>query len=757
MMTFVDEIERLSGLVEALKHCQSDFERIEALDRDERVQQWAGDPSWLRSFAATASQECELIIKSLVAIGQEKNLLPSAEQIRITLAELFPVEAFYKEMGGIVGYHWTLFSLLARGGCKTAVPQKIDDFDAGFQGQQAGPCRADGGLLEQAGEKARRELASKGRFAGTHEFCNSLRDEKSSSPSEYYQRPAGIDITSENEPIILEGIVSLPFLAEIYPVGGAADRLKLFDPVSGEPLPAAKLEFCGHSLLEGLVRDIQAREYLYYKLFNIQTATPIAMMTSSEKENHRHILSLCEEKKWFGRPKEAFRFFCQPLVPTMDKEGKWCLSAGMKLLMKPGGHGVLWKAAEQNGIYDWLRRLGRKKILVRQINNPISGTDYGLLAFCGIGFQQGKIFGFASCPRQVQSAEGVNLIICRAQEGCRLTSIEYCDFSKFSIEDTPVHPGSLYSQYPSNTNILFADIDAVEGAARRCPIPGMLVNLKNLSYIDEDGELKSLEAARLESTMQNIADCFEETCEGELKTYLTHNHRKKTISATKKLYQPGSSLLETPEGCFYDLLLNAHELLTQYCRISVPEVPDTDAYIEQGPSFLFQYHPALGPLYSIIGQKLRGGKFLKRSELKLEIAEVDISHLHLSGSLHVIADQVVGEMNGEGILKYSENVGKCRLTNVSVENQGLDPQGPNVYWKGEIKRFELCEIILHGNAEFHAENVCLRGDLKIEVESGMRLTAYGENGSLKFKKEPITEPKKGWTYSLSGKGSILLK
>ncbi len=690
-------IDRLGELVEMLKQCRSDVERIEILDRDERVMQWANNPSWLRTWAATSSQACELIIKSLVAIGQEKNLFPSSDEIRMTLEELFPVEAFYREIGGIVGYHWTLLSLLAK-------------------------------------------------------------DENSSSPSEYYHRPTGIDISSENEAVhisILEGIVSLPFLAEIYPVGGAADRLKLFDSVSGEPLPAAKLEFCGHSLLEGLVRDIQAREYLYYKLFNIQLATPIAMMTSSEKENHRHILSLCEDKKWFGRLKETFRFFCQPLVPTMDKEGKWCLSTGMKLLMKPGGHGVLWKAAEQNGIFEWLRRLGRKKILVRQINNPISGTDYGLLAFCGIGFQEGKIFGFASCPRQVQSAEGVNLIIER-ESGCRLTSIEYCDFSKFSIEDAPMHPGSLYSQFPSNTNILFADIDAVENAARRCPIPGMLVNLKTLSYIDEDGELKSQEAARLESTMQNIADCFEQSELSELKTYLTYNHRKKTISATKKLYQPGSSLLETPEGCFYDLLLNAHELLTHCCRISVPTMPDADTYIEQGPSFLFQYHPALGPLYSIIGQKVRGGKFSERSELKLEIAEIDIIQLHLSGSLHITADQIVGEMNGEGILNYSENVGKCRLTNVSVKNRGLDPQGPNVYWKGEIKRFELCEIILHGNAEFQAENVCLQGDLKIEVESGIRLTAFEENGCLKFRKELIAEPK-GWTYCLSDSGSILLE
>jgi len=198
----------------------------------------------------------------------------------------------------------------------------------------------------------------------------------------------------------------------------------------------------------------------------------------------------------------------------MDKEGKWCLNVERKLLMKPGGHGVLWKSAEQNGIFDWLRTLGRKKILIRQINNPIAGTDYGLLAFCGVGFREDKIFGFASCPRQVQSAEGVNLFIERRSENerfCRLTNIEYCDFSRFSIEDVPIDSESPYSQYPSNTNILFADIDAVEEASRRCPIPGILVNLKTLDYIDEKGNPSSREIARLESTMQNIADCFEQS------------------------------------------------------------------------------------------------------------------------------------------------------------------------------------------------------------------------------------------------------
>jgi hypothetical protein len=711
--SFADkENERLSHLIDGLKSCCSDREKIELLDRDPRVKHWLQNPSWLRTFSQSLSQECELIIKSLVAIGQEDHLLQFAEgthslseKLRMLLEELFPIETFYKEIGGIVGYHWALFSFLSQ--------EKHAAQDRGF-----------------------------------------------------YHRPPGIDISSENQSVrddIFEGIVSLPLLSEIYPVGGAADRLKLVEVETGLPLPAAKLIFCGYSLLEGLIRDLQAREYLYFKLFGKQIITPVAMMTSSEKDNHRHILSLCEEKKWFGRPKDLFRFFCQPVVPTMDKQGKWCLSGSMKLLMKPGGHGVLWKAAKQEGIFDWLEYLERKKILVRQINNPIAGTDYGLLAFCGIGFREDKVFGFASCPRQVQSAEGVNILIEKKlslHTTFCLTNIEYCDFPKFSIEDVPMEPGSLFSQFPSNTNILFADISSIKETVKRCPIPGMLVNLKMLSYIDEEGRVQSQEVARLESTMQNMADCFAESFETPashhevaLRTYLTYNHRRKTISTTKKLFLR-DSLLETPEGCLYDLLQNAYDLLTNYCHVSLPSLPDMESYIQNGPSFLFLYHPALGPLYSIIGQKIRGGKWEPRSELKLEIAEVDIRQLNLSGSLHIVADQMIGEPDRNGTLQYSEKVGCCRLINVVVENRGINPQVAHVYWKGEIRRDELCEIIIHGDGEFYAQNVFLRGNMKIEVSSGMRLVAFEESGELKFRQEPSN--KNRWSYHLCDNNAIQL-
>lgn len=57
--------------------------------------------------------------------------------------------------------------------------------------------------------------------------------------------------------VLLTHFQGLPDLGEIYPLGGSADRLGLVDPETGECLPAAMLPYCGRTLLEGLIRDLQ--------------------------------------------------------------------------------------------------------------------------------------------------------------------------------------------------------------------------------------------------------------------------------------------------------------------------------------------------------------------------------------------------------------------------------------------------------------------------------------------------------------------
>ena len=306
------------------------------------------------------------------------------------------------------------------------------------------------------------------------------------------------------------GIEHLGNLGEIYPVGGAGDRLHLVDEKTGEPLPAAELSFLGRTLLEALIRDLQAREYVHYKLCGKQLLTPIAMMTSHEKNNHFHILTICQQHGWFGRPEESFKFFTQPLVPVITIEGHWTMSGPLQLMLKPGGHGVIWKLAKDNGIFEWMWDHHRTKALVRQINNPVAGTDQGLLAFIGKGVLEKKEFGFASCHRVLNTAEGMNVLIQReTKEGVeyRISNIEYTDFAQKNIQDIPVETGGKYSIYPANTNILFIDLEAIKRVTDICPMPGMLINMKNkVVFIDANGKKKEVEAGRLESTMQNIAD-----------------------------------------------------------------------------------------------------------------------------------------------------------------------------------------------------------------------------------------------------------
>jgi hypothetical protein len=47
-------------------------------------------------------------------------------------------------------------------------------------------------------------------------------------------------------------------------------------------------------------------------------------------------------------------------------------------------------------------------------------------------------------------------------------------------------------------------------------------------------------------------------------------------------------------------------------------VGSVEEYLARGPGFLFLFHPALGPLWDVIAQKLRGGALAPGAELVLE-------------------------------------------------------------------------------------------------------------------------------------------
>lgn len=710
------QITHIKWLLQSLLPLQSYQEKVKILDQLEILQFFLEQSNPIIPFIKRLTPESEYVIKSVIALRQgpvvfhfdqtlgEEKIFHCLLQL---LEQLLEIEDFYRSLGGIIGYHLKMLEL----------------------------------------------MASRQKPFSDH------------NKNSHFIHPEGLEI-SKQEPEVLEavrwGIENTDRIAAIYPLGGAGDRLNLQDEETKTPLPAALLPFLGRTLLEGLIRELQAREYLFFKLYGKQITTPLAIMTSVEKNNHVHIHNICKIMKWFGREAESFYFFLQPLVPVLTIEGNWSLIAPFTLSLKPSGHGVMWKLAEDQGVFTWLESKGIEHCLVRQINNPLGSTDHALLALIGFGIKHKKDFGFLSCERVLNSEEGTNVLIETKKgndyEYC-LTNIEYTDFIKRGIGEHPHSEGSPFSTFPTNTNILFARLSAIRESLKICPIPGQLVNMKHkVSYIDSKGKQHWIVGGRLESTMQNIADALIDTFQRKLRkeeyrsalrTFLLYNKRNKTISVTKKLYRKGESPLGTPELAYYHLLSNHYELLGE-CGFKLPTWRNFEQTLKLGPSCLILFHPALGPLYSVIRQKIRGGELALDSELQLEIAELDIENLKLEGSLLIESGSPLGN-HRNGILAYGNGC-RCSLKNVTIKNRGIDRAHPQEYWKNEIKRNESVKIILHEGAEFHAEDLQLNGSQIFEVPRRHRLVlSFGKRELF-----PIDHPTWDWNYAFHDQNRILL-
>ncbi|MCC5831678.1 MAG: UTP--glucose-1-phosphate uridylyltransferase [Chlamydiales bacterium] len=667
-MDFEEEIAILTPLVLSLKRTRDLGEKQEILLSHPRLNR-ASEESLKPFFLHSYDLSSKIALFSLVAIGQEKRLFfypegsPPREKLRALIALLTSIERFYESIGGIAGYHLKVLQLLAK--------------------------------------------------------------KEEEVPAARYTRAPGIDLacaSSDVEASVAAGIEAIPEMGEIYPIGGLGSRLNLISK-SGEPLPAACLPFLGTTLLHGLIRDLQAREFLYYRLFGKQVTMPVAMMTSLEKKNALLVRAICEKNNWFSRPKESFFLFSQLSVPVVSARGEWVMRAPLEPLLEPGGHGALWRTAEEEGVFNWFLKQGKHRVLIRQINNPIGGVDHGLLALAGVGKKEQKTFGFASCERLPDAAEGV--LVMKEEGGLsHLSNIEYTDFKKYGIEG---------ASYPANTNILYADIKKLQPAIKKNPLPGLILNMKD-KFI----------GGRLESMMQNITDALPVKKGRALPTFLTYNERRRTISAAKRSFEAGHKMLETPEGAFYDLLLNSHTLLREWCSVVASDFSSPETYLKEGPSNLFLYHPALGPLYSLIAQKIHKGRMADGAELQLEIADLKMESFDLEGSLRISARNIIGHLS-QGILRYSQKTGKCVLRGVKVRNEGICRSASNTYWKNQIKRQGALNIVLEGHSEFYAEDVVFEGERTIVVPDGERWIAR-KDGS--FAKE-----RAGWEWHYKMRGN----
>ena len=89
------------------------------------------------------------------------------------------------------------------------------------------------------------------------------------------------------------------------------------------------------------------------------------------------------------RFRDCMRCVCATEEDRASRGGRWVLpdAEGEPLspALKPGGHGAIWKLMHDQGVFTWLAAKGRKGGVVRQITNPMAGTDTTLLALSGGG------------------------------------------------------------------------------------------------------------------------------------------------------------------------------------------------------------------------------------------------------------------------------------------------------------------------------------------------------------------------------------
>lgn len=519
------------------------------------------------------------------------------------------------------------------------------------------------------------------------------------------------------------GILGTPQAAEVIVAGGAADRLS-------KDIPTALIEFLDYTLLERMVRDLDAREYVFWKLTKKRVKTPLLIMISPVKGSDQRIQAFLEEKSWLGRDEKQVHLLVQPLVPTFDESGNWYTTDPYKLLVRPQGHGPIFSLILDK-YFDELKREGRTKLVIRQVNNPAPSTDATLAALLGYGLIHKKRFGYVSVPRETERSEGVLTLRCR-DDKCAIVNVEYVEIETLK---------SLgQEEFQANTNLLFADLDAIQSVQSAVKKEGLMLNFKKLH-----GEKK---LARIEQAMQSVSSAFTSKHAATSPTFQLSTLRSKALTAIRKVGRGWSDLNDTVEGALWQHLQNMSFMMEEFCDVEMPSLLLSEV-AAKGVPFLVDFHPALGPFWEIIGAKIQSGVIAKGSELRLEIADLYLAHFELSGALLIHAENVTGAKDASGVLEPSDSTGRVILKDVVIQNAGSQLMSMNKVASGKIERLESLSIVLEGCSAFIAEGALFEGDYSYIVPDGMCLRVrQGEEGVLEEEYVPFQPANPLWDYAL---------
>jgi hypothetical protein len=302
-------------------------------------------------------------------------------------------------------------------------------------------------------------------------------------------------------------------------------------------------------------------------------------------------------------------------------------------------------------------------------------------------------------------------------------------------------------------------------------LPGLVFNASKPVAVAGGG--RPVRAGRLESTMQNVVDHFPPASLAARPTFAVTGPRRMVTSSAKKARASGGGLAQTPDGSFLDLVRNGAAVLRGAGVAGVPADAafDEEDAVEGRLPLVFLFHPALGPLWDVVRQKVAGGRVARGSELVLDLAEARLRDVALDGSLRILADAPLGHAVrsppaaglGASRLVFSDAGGRARLERVAVTNAGVDWAAPsNVPWRGRLARAGGVVVRLAGRSEFDAADVAIDGPAAFDVPDGCRLTLRPGPGGATDVVATLTRleegqgPGWGWRYGVGEGGRVEL-
>eukprot|EP00879_Flechtneria_rotunda_P025215 GHRR01026784.1.p1 GENE.GHRR01026784.1~~GHRR01026784.1.p1 ORF type:complete len:347 (+),score=104.30 GHRR01026784.1:1049-2089(+) len=216
----------------------------------------------------------QYVLMCLPVMGQKHVLMlpPTDGQwlqpLSALAAALCRVETFYDSMGGLIGYQLkSLQLILAASNC-----QANSEAAAAISNGNSSSKEPSNGTAATCNNGTSNAASNGTTVPVTEVPANSLTDDQAHVT---YHVPPGLDLAGEGGRQLgvraaAQGLLAMPYLSEILPVGGAGDRLGLKCEITKDCLPAAMLPYCGRTMMEGLIRDLQAKEYLYWHLTGTQ-------------------------------------------------------------------------------------------------------------------------------------------------------------------------------------------------------------------------------------------------------------------------------------------------------------------------------------------------------------------------------------------------------------------------------------------------------------------------------------------------------